>query len=433
MMHTRRVLGVAAAAATVTGLLLPTQAAFAVTTCTFTPSGTTESLDGNCLLSETHVVPDGWTLDGNGFTITADPAGTFARGVIASESGTGATTPKAMNVKHLTIATVPNGTDGILFDGAQGAVSRVTVQGGQNGVEADNDIGAGIGTGLTAPQVKVGRTTIGNYQDAGVYAHGDLKLDVLQADILSPQASTGHIVAGVYIQSGAHGSVKDSHIRLSDVELASPTAFGAGVQIEKDDSLLPRRIEVKRNVFTGGNADFGISVSNAFPTKKLTADTNCNLFVRHDTSADDPYGVGVARWEDSSKTNLLVSNSTFQGNWKHNTRTVGTTTGPPNTLGASTSTCPPGSPTHLRAIRKAHKPRKATVSWHTAAAPDYAPLTGYRVKAKAKGHAAIIKNVGPGHTSVVLKGLRMKLAYHVTVTARSNGGKASAAARLPRA
>jgi hypothetical protein len=415
----------------VTGLLLPTQAAFATTTCLFTTSGTTESLTGNCLLSETHVVPDGWTLDGNGFTITADPSGTFTRGVIESTPGTAATVPTSLAVAHLNLVGVPDGVDGILFDGAQGHLKDVTITGGQNGVEADNDIGAGIGTGLTAPQVKVGRTTIGSYQDAGVYAHGDLKLDVLQADLLSAQASSGNAVAGVYITNGAHGSVKDSQIRLSEVEPPDATHFGAGVRIEKDNSALPRRIEVKRNVFTGGNADFGISVSNAFPTKILTAATDCNLFRRNDTSTADPYGVGVAQWENSHKTNVQVTNSTFQG-WNHATATVSgsppsvsVSAGPVNQVRTTTSTCAPGAPRHVSAHGGHHRIK---VTWRAPQPLHYAPVTSYRIKAKTKGHRAIIKTVGATARSAVVKGLRNNRRYVVTVTAVSNGGKTSATA-----
>jgi hypothetical protein len=277
--------------------------------------------------------------------------------------------------------------------------------------------------------VKVGGTTITGYQHAGVYAHGDLKLSVLLA-VIGPDAASGS-VAGVWMEQGAHGSIKENRIRLSDAEPVSPS-FGAGVRIEKDATTSPRRVEVKRNVFTGGDADFGISVSNESQLAKMTADTNCNLFRRHDTSTHDPFGVGVAQWQNSSKTNVMVSNSTFQGNWKHETGTITGTTvtaGPDNTLGGSTSTCPPGPPTHVRAARGDHR---AKVTWHAAAAPAYAPLTGYRVKAKAAGHPAITKKVGPKATSAVLKGLSNKRAYVITVTARSNGGHASGTVRLPR-
>ncbi len=426
MMQTRRFLGVAAAATIVTGLLLPMEAAFGAT-CVVTEDATTNtsSIAGDCTLDSTYQVPNGWTFDGNGHTITA--AGTVSGAVIESEHGTAGNPPKSMTVGHVTIDATGAGAgaDGILFYGAEGSVKDSTIQGGQNGVEADNSVGAMFGT--ITDQVKVGGTTITGYQHAGVYAHGDLKLNVLLAVIGSPEPASGS-VAGVWMEQGAHGSIKENHIRLSDAEPA-PASFGAGVRIEKDASALPRRVEVKRNVFTGGDADFGISVSNVGQLAKMTADINCNLIRRHDTSTDDPFGVGVAQWQDSSKTNVLVSNSTFKG-WNHATGTVsGTnvTAGPDNTLGRSTSTCPPGPPTHVHAARGDHRIK---VTWHAAVAPDYAPLTGYRVKAKAAGHRAITKKVGPKATSAVLKGLKNNRTYVVTVTARSNGGHASGTDRV---
>lgn len=440
MMHTKRYLGAAAAATVaVSGLLLPTGAAFgAAGPCPGTDDTTNHihKLSGDCQLAQTWFVASGWTIRGGGHTITVAPG--FTGPVIASEAGTSGVAPPSMTVENVTIdATGSSGhVVAVLFDGAAGAVHGVTISGvstgtvGDNGygVEADNSVGADFGaTGL----VKVDRnTTISGYQRAAVYAHGDLKLSVLRAVIESPAAISGQAVAGVLVTDGAHGSVKENHIALSDTEPASPSAFGAGVEIAKDNTALPRRVEVKRNVFTGGNADFGISVTNVSQLAKMTAATSCNLFRRQDTSASDLFGVGVAQWQDSAKTNVQVSNSTFKGNWHQATGTVsGTnvTAGPDNTLGASTSTCPPGAPTHVRAVGGNHRIK---VTWRAAVAPDYAPLTEYRVKAKRKGHPAISKTVGPNATSAVLKGLKNNRSYVVTVQARSNGGKASASDRV---
>ncbi len=48
----------------------------ATTTCTFTTSGFTNTLDADCTTDETILVPNGFTLDGAGHTITAqDPSG----------------------------------------------------------------------------------------------------------------------------------------------------------------------------------------------------------------------------------------------------------------------------------------------------------------------------------------------------------------------
>src|SRR4051794_11960857 len=164
MMHNRRVLGVAAAAVTVTGLLLPTQSAVAaLPLCSepgvITDSPTTRSLGQDCTADATINVPNGWTFDGNAHTITADPGLTGA--VIESAHGTAGNPPMSMTVGHVTIAGVPSGVTGILFFGAEGRVGHVAIQGGENGVEANNLVGANFAA--TTDLVKVGRTTISGY------------------------------------------------------------------------------------------------------------------------------------------------------------------------------------------------------------------------------------------------------------------------------
>jgi hypothetical protein len=88
MMHTRRALGSIACAATVTGLLLPTGSAVAEAECfNSNPATQTLSLKADCNLSATQDVPDGWTIDGNGHTITVDASGGFVGPIIASAAG----------------------------------------------------------------------------------------------------------------------------------------------------------------------------------------------------------------------------------------------------------------------------------------------------------------------------------------------------------
>jgi hypothetical protein len=429
-------MGSAAVAMTVVGLGLPTSSAFAEAgPCPGTddPTTLTHGLSADCQLSATWVVEPGWTIDGNGHTITVAPG--FSGPVIESTAGTTGVTAPSMSVKHVAIdATGSSGhIAGVLFDGAQGSVTGVTISGvnqntvGDNGygVEADNSVGA------TGVQVRVDQaTTITGYQRAAIYAHGDLKLTVLRAVVGSPHAISGQGVAGVLVTDGAHGSIKESSIDLSDTEPATSSAFGAGVEIAKDSSASPRRVEVKRNVFTGTDADFGISVTNPAQAAKMTAAIDCNLFQRSDSSAD-PYGVGVGQWENAPKTNVQVTDSTFVG-WKHLTGTISGGTviaGPPNDVRTSTSTCVPGAPTHVVA---AGGNRRSEVTWQPGTPLDYAPLTDVQVKAKATGHPAITKTVPADATSTVLTGLNNKLSYVVTVTARSNGGAASGTTFLAR-
>jgi hypothetical protein len=210
--------------------------------------------------------------------------------------------------------------------------------------------------------------------------------------------------------------VKESRISLSDTEPAAPPdTFGAGVRLEDTGHM-----EVKRNVFAGTDADFGVSVRSTSP-RRWSAIVDCNLFRRNDSSATDTYGVGVGRWT-AGRERVVLTNSTFQGNWQHKTGAIsGTsvTAGPVNTLHRKTNKCvPKGPPT---AVRATGGNSRSKVTWHAAGMRRWLPVTGYKVTAKAAGHRPVSKTVGPTARSAVLKGLKNKFTYTVTVTARTNG------------
>jgi hypothetical protein len=434
-MQTRRFLGVGAAAATVIGLLLPMEAAVAATACVFSDNTTTHSraLTGDCDLSATLDVADGWSIDGNGHTITVDGTG-FTGPIIQSASGTGGGAPASMTVGHLNINAVNFGNAtgnivGILFDGAKGRVNQVSISGvsqgtlgGQGyGVEIANTAGA---TFATIDQVKIDNgTTITGYRQAAVHVTDGMRFTVLRSTIGSPDAPSAEGAAGILVDGLAHGAITENHISLSDAEPASPTAFRAGVKIS--ESL---RVEVKRNVFTGNNADFGVSVENPAQAQKTTAAIDCNLFNRSDSSASDTYGVAVAQWGNGSKTNVQLTNATFTGNWKRNSGVVTGTTVSAGPANVHDGHCPPTAPTNV--VAKGGDGQSKVV-WHAAAAPGpWAPLSGYKVSAKAAGHPAIVKTVGAGATSAKLTGLNNSRTYKVTVTAQSSGGQANGSVKL---
>jgi hypothetical protein len=430
MMHTRRALGSIACAATVTGLLLPTGSAVAEAGCfNSNPATQTLSLKADCNLSATQDVPDGWTIDGNGHTITVDASGGFVGPIIASAAGASGGAPAVMKVTHLTINAVnfshaTGSVVGILFDGAKGLVSDVRISGVSQGpgvgygVEVANSGGA---TFQPNERVNIRKgTTITGYGRAGVYVHDGMRFSFFRSTIGAPAAFAGaHNVDGIVVADRAHGSIKESRIRPSDSNPASAGSFGSGVRI-----VSTRRVEVKRNVFSGTAADFGISVSNP-QARSTTAAIDCNLFRRSDSSSSDPYGVGVGRWTGTAK--VVLTNSTFQGNWK---RATGTVTGTKVTAGPTNvhnGNCPPSRPSHVSARGG---DRATRVVWHAAAAHNYAPVTSYRVTAKTSGLRAITKTVAATHTSAWLTGLRNHRTYVVTVTARGSGGQASASDRL---
>jgi hypothetical protein len=427
MKQARRVLGGAACAATVAGLLLPMGAAVAEgTPCTFTDNTTTKThaLNGDCSLTSTLQVDDGWTIDGNSHTISIDTSGgPFTGPVIESTPGPNtAGDATSMTVEHLTIDAAGSGASaGILFNGATGAVHQVTIAGAGSidyGVEVDNSVGAPFGAG----QVAIDRaTSIDGYRLAAVYVHGNAKFKVLKSVIGDPQGVPGQAAAGIRVEGGAHGFITQNQISLSDAEPpATPTTFRAGVSLYET-----LRVEVKKNLFIGGDADFGVSVENPAQTQKTTAAVTCNLFRRNDTSATDTYGVAVGQWGTGSKTNLQVAGATFRGNWKYTTGIVnpGTNTVSAGPANEPSTKCPPTTPTHVVA---AGGNGQSKVTWHASTTAEWAPaLTGYTVKAKAAHHPTVSKTVAANATSAVLKGLKNGVNYTVTVTARSNGGSAA--------
>jgi hypothetical protein len=417
MMRSRRFLVLAAAGATGCGLLLWVPAAVAnVGPCASKDNATTKvhSLKANCILTSTLQVEDGWTIDGNRHTITL--ASGFTGPVIQNSSGTNGQ-PAVMRVEHVTIEAA-GATAGILFDGAKGRVHDVAIQGSAGndyGVEVEN---TGTAVFQSTDLVKIDdATTISGYQQAGVYVNGNLRFTLFRSTIGAPAPVSGQAVTGVLAEAGAHGAVKESHISLSDTEPAvPPDTFGAGVRLEDTGHM-----EVKRNVFAGSDADFGVSIRSTSPNRRWSAIVDCNLFRRNDTSATDTYGVGVGRWA-GGRERVVLTNSTFQGNWRHRTGAVsGTsvTAGPVNTLHKKTNKCFPKSPP--TDVLAAGGDSRSKVTWHAAVTRRWLPVTGYKITAKAAGHRPVSRTVGPTARSTVLKGLKNKLVYTVAVSARTNG------------
>ena len=63
-----------------------TPTASAATTCQFDTSGSTMVLLGDCVTEETILIPDGFTLNGNGYEIAAtNTGGGFKGGVVMNE------------------------------------------------------------------------------------------------------------------------------------------------------------------------------------------------------------------------------------------------------------------------------------------------------------------------------------------------------------
>ncbi len=111
--------------------------------CKFVVSGTTMTLQNDCVASGTITIPNGFTLNGNNHLITAPDSGNgvFTSGVITNGGS-------VANLKNLVIASIPDGPCGsstsnaIWFAAASGSITNNTVidTGGWNCVGGNSGI-----------------------------------------------------------------------------------------------------------------------------------------------------------------------------------------------------------------------------------------------------------------------------------------------------
>ena len=189
--------------------------------CASTTTGTTITLLADCTVTSTFMVPDGFTLDGAGHTITAiDPAGGHFLGAVVTNGGTSA------NVQNVTVTasglsnTCDGGADrlrGILFDGAGGSITNVTVTGvrqGLSGCQEGNAIEVRNFDTQVATQFKVtvSGDTVGNYQKNGITANGNVAATIT-GNTVTGDGPVGYIAQnGIQVGFGATALVQGNTV-----------------------------------------------------------------------------------------------------------------------------------------------------------------------------------------------------------------------------
>lgn len=208
---------VAAAALAVLSVAPDRGAARAASTCTFSNSGSTMTLDADCTTDTSIVVPDGFTLDGAGHTITAvDPAGGHFVGGVVQNGGAKA------NVTNLEITTSglagtcdggANRLRGVLFEGASGSITNNTIsninQGPANGCQEGNAIEVRNLGAPAAVAVVIDQNTVTGYQKTGIVTNGNIVATITD-NIVDDSGGPSGVIArnGIQVGYGATGMVK---------------------------------------------------------------------------------------------------------------------------------------------------------------------------------------------------------------------------------
>ena len=270
-------------------LLAVTGSARAADGCLFIEAGHTWTLDADCTVDGSLVIPDGVTLDGAQHTIIAvDPRNGAFRGGIIVAGG------RSANVTNTTISALmltnvcQDGNDrlrAIYFNGASGAIRGNTIVNVNKGASACQE-GNGIevrNIDLAGPptSVEISDNVVDGFQKTGIVVSGNVDATI-RGNSIGPSAAQRLIVAnGIQIGSGARAWIEANTVAGNSGNTGDAAATAILLVNTAAGTL------VRGNVIVG-NADVGIYVmANGVRVERnrLT-----------DTGSDTEFDVGIGNY-----------------------------------------------------------------------------------------------------------------------------------------
>ncbi|MDA1003986.1 MAG: hypothetical protein O3B31_11685 [Chloroflexi bacterium] len=209
-------------------------------------------------------MPDGYTLNGNGYTITAvdPPSGGFTGAVVANAGTTAHVTNVTITASGLADS-CKGGAErlrGIMLEGASGSITETTVTGinkGASGCQEGNAIEVRNapfdGTHPATVMVTVEHNSIVDYQKTGIVANGDVNVTIAH-NVLGESATQDNLAAnGIQLGFGALGSAHHNEVAgnqwkgTSDFAASALLVFAAGPVDVSDNTV-------------NGNSDIGLFI-----------------------------------------------------------------------------------------------------------------------------------------------------------------------------
>jgi hypothetical protein len=209
---------------------------FEPSSCATTISGTTMTLSADCQTDHTIFIPNGFTLNGGGHTITAvDPAGGHFLGAVVMNGGAVATVTNVRITSSGLADVCDAGTDrlrGILFEGAAGSITNNTVRGVRQGlsgcqegnaIEVRNEPFDNTGSDL---KVTISGNTVSNYQKNGITANGSIAATIAGNVVTGDGPITYIAQNGIQVGFGATATVKNNTVSGNNYSPVSDVACG---------------------------------------------------------------------------------------------------------------------------------------------------------------------------------------------------------------
>lgn len=261
--------------------------------CLFIESGHTWTLDADCTVDGSLVIPDGVTLDGAQHTITAvDPQnGTFRGGIVVAGGATATVTNTIISA--LMLANIcQNGNDrlrAIYFNGAAGAIRGNTIVNVNKGVSSCQE-GNGIEvrnidlTGPT-PAVEISGNIIDGFQKTGIVVSGNVDAAIRDNTVGPSSAQRLMVANGIQVGAGVRARIEGNTVAGNSWG-AGDVAATAILLVDTGAGTL-----VRGNVITG-NSDVGIYVMAdgvRIERNRLT-----------DTGPDAAFDVGIGNYGEGN-------------------------------------------------------------------------------------------------------------------------------------
>ena len=214
-------------------LVPPTRAS---TNCSFSVGGTTQTLVDNCTTDETILIPDGFTLDGAGYSITAvDPPGGHFLGAVIKNAGSTAHV-KNLIVTASGLADVCDAANdrlrGILFDGASGSIKNnavIDINQGVSGCQEGNGIevrNAPFDTTGSDLPVEISGNVVTSYQKNGITANGSVAGTIFSNTVTGAGPVDYIAQNGIQIGFGGTATVYDNLVSGNDYTPRDTLACG---------------------------------------------------------------------------------------------------------------------------------------------------------------------------------------------------------------
>ncbi|WP_257459420.1 right-handed parallel beta-helix repeat-containing protein [Archangium lipolyticum] len=291
--------------------------------CAFSLEAERVALAADCSTDFPLFVPDGYTFDGQGHTVTAvnPTGGRFSGAVIRNRGGTARVRGVTVTTRGLTNPCATNAAErlrGIQLAGAMGEVVDSEVRDVNRGLDSS---GCQEGVGIEVRnddasrgpfKVDVLRNRVSGYQKLGILVTGAVEVNVAR-NTVDGRGPVAHIARnGIQVSNGARGRLEGNIISGNAYVGDTGNTTGAGILVSGGSSYrqaLVTGLSIEGNSLTDN--DVGISLSqyegsNYDPPTTKTLIRVAGNDVSHGGAVLNPYY--QAAISDSGTGNIITSN-----------------------------------------------------------------------------------------------------------------------------